>query len=228
MPLTVAQAAQLLRVDEDLVYDWIRNENLPSNFYGERYYINKVKLLDWAHRNQFPLPLEGSISEPILENAFSRGVYLTGSSVADFQSAVHLLLTHAFQIEEGALFYLFEMVSCRKNFGWGTINQYAVPLPDSPLIRAQEEASVHLLLFPAEIPWLQDQIKLLGLWLIVTPVSSLHVNLVTRVSYVLHDTDFASLLKKKVSKAELLERMKKMSRSETIPNLTISDARGKQ
>ena len=56
MQLTINQAALLLGVSEAQVHRWIRDRGMPAILFNEQYRLNRVSLMDWAQRNQIPLP----------------------------------------------------------------------------------------------------------------------------------------------------------------------------
>ncbi|HEU4417599.1 MAG TPA: PTS sugar transporter subunit IIA, partial [Planctomycetota bacterium] len=63
MQLTINQAAELLGVSESQVHRWIRDRGMPAILFNEQYRLNRVSIMDWAQRNQIPLPV------PVLDEA---------------------------------------------------------------------------------------------------------------------------------------------------------------
>jgi PTS system nitrogen regulatory IIA component len=208
MYYSVPEAAGLLGVSEDLVYVWIRNEGLPANFYAGRYHLSRVKLIDWAHRNHFPLAVEGLVSSPVLESALKRGDVLFDVSADTFSAAISEILIKCENIDKKKVCGILEMLQTRDRFGW-VIDEYGIglPTPKSPIAILSESSRVYIAYLKedsrAELPKV--------LFVILTSSPRTHLDLLSRCIFAVGDPKFRQLLEQRSRAEVLIDHMQAIS-----------------
>ena len=55
MELTAREAAKLLSVTPDILYQWVKERGLPAHRVNEHYRFNRTQLLEWATAEGVPL-----------------------------------------------------------------------------------------------------------------------------------------------------------------------------
>ena len=208
MYYSVPEAAGLLGVSEDLVYDWIRNEGLPANFYSGRYHISRVRLIDWAHRKHFPLAVEGSVMAPVLEDALKRGGVLFNISADSLPTAIRDILARSQDIDEDKISDVLEMLQTRENFGW-EVDEHGIglPMPKAPLAILPESTRVYITyLEQASLARLPKT-----LFVILTSAPRIHLNLLSRCIFAVQDPKFRQLLEARSEIGALLNHMRAIS-----------------
>lgn len=190
MHYSVPDAANLLGVAEDLVYDWIRNEGLPATFFGGRYHLNFVKLIDWAHRNRFPLPVHGSVTDPVLEGALEAGGALYNIRGENLKTALQDIFQNHIDLEKSLRNRILAMLGTRDNFGW-SINDdgIGIPLSGSPLAVLNENSRVYIA-YPETRSAPRQAEPFRALVVILVSGNSMHLNLLSRCLFAFRDPNF--------------------------------------
>jgi len=210
MQLSVSEAAHVLNVSEDVIYQWIRNGHLPAVRFGSRHRINRAKLLEWAYGKRIAVEVHGSVEEPILERAIKHG-RLDGSveveNVAQLlaEAISNLSVPRSFKTEE-----FFKYLELRENYGVvAGHSQIAVPHTGSPVVLPLPEAVVEIAYLnkPVLIGTAPCSIVMLS-FVRSTPE---HLNLLTRILFALSDQRFVSLLQHRADKETLLGRLRELS-----------------
>ena len=76
MKLTVKEAASLLGVPDERVYDWIEERSLPAQRIRGQYRINRTELLEWATERRVavsPNAFRQDVGAPSLAEALRAG-----------------------------------------------------------------------------------------------------------------------------------------------------------
>jgi excisionase family DNA binding protein len=212
MQLTVPEAAKLLHVSEDVVYQWIRYEGLPASRLSDRYRINRVRLLEWAHKQNLAIRLEGRLNEPILERAIAAGAIfrdLPCHNLGEFARTISTKIPLPTGLSAD---YFHDQLMIRQQKGWHTTGSgMLVPTARAPIILPSPEASVFITYLEDDfsghaVDKNKSQIK--AIFLIVVPASRLHINLLLRINFVLRDSGFDALIRRKAGKDELINRLR--------------------
>src|SRR5947207_14535497 len=76
MLLSVRDVAEILKVSENTVHQWMPARSLPPSQVNGECRFNKVQLLDWATANQIEIPamaFRTASAAPRLDDALERG-----------------------------------------------------------------------------------------------------------------------------------------------------------
>ena len=211
MRYSLPEAAQYLGVEEDLIYDWIRNENLPATYNSGRFCFNRLMLLEWAYRKKFRFPVEGSVSDPILENALECGGVLFDIPGNSLGEALDEIFSRRIHFEESISRKALCLIRTRNNLGWsGTEHGVALPVPSAPLVLSEESMIyiAHLKNCGVDAQ-LTENIRILFVLLVSTPV--MHLNLLSRCLFVLRDPEFCKILEDKSDVPVIMKRLRELS-----------------
>lgn len=212
MHYSVRSAADLLCVTEDLIYDWIRNEDLPAMFFAGRYHLNKLKLIDWAHNNHLMVPTEGALTEPVLEDALHGGGILDNISGGNLEAVLKEIFCQRLNLEPQSQNKILEMLKTREDFGW-SIDSQGIGMPDAgaPLVLLPESSRVYIAYVQPGSKTEGSKVALQALFIILVSNLSMHMNLLSRCSLALRDPHFQELIKSSSPAEQLLKRLSELS-----------------
>ncbi len=187
MQLTIKQAAELLGAPESQVHRWIRDRGLPAILFNEQYRLNRVSLMDWAQRNQIPLPAPSTdeVLAPLnLADALARGGIhrnLLGTSRQQVVLAAvdRLLLPPSVDRE-----LLREMILARTAHDSAAVgNGFALPHARYPFVAGVREPILGLCFLNAPIDFgAADGVAVTALFVLVSPTVRAHLQLLARVA----------------------------------------------
>lgn len=218
MHYSVPEAARLFGVAEDLVYDWIRNEGLPATFYGGRYHLNSIKLREWASLKQLPLPLEGSVTDPVLEDALRRGGVIFDVPSDSLGVALEEIFLRRLSLDSNIKSKILGMLRSRDSFGWSIAQDgVLLPSPRSPLVVLPDSPRVYIAYVSQDQKIVLRPDSFWALFVILVSAPAMHLNLLSRSLFVLRDPQFRELIAKGSGVESLSERMHALSVEPTRP-----------
>ncbi len=96
MLLSVRDVAEILKVSENTVHQWIAARSLPASQVNGECRFNKVQLLDWATENQIEIPATAfrtaSAAAPRLDDALERGGIIRNVTGGDKATILRAIL----------------------------------------------------------------------------------------------------------------------------------------
>ncbi|MBI5092858.1 MAG: PTS sugar transporter subunit IIA [Candidatus Hydrogenedentes bacterium] len=215
MDLTAKDAARLLYVSEETIYQWIHNGTLPSYRVGDRYRLNRVELLEWAtarKMNVDPEIFRGNGIRPpdlLLTSALKRGGVIYDLACADKTSALRAIcdvlpLPEKVDREELHSVLVAREALCSTGIG----NGVAIPHPRGPIVLGVSEPQVTLafLRHPIEYGAL-DMRPVSILFNIISTTVRIHLVLLSHLMFALHDPDFLSLLDERAAQDRILAKI---------------------
>lgn len=203
MNLSVKEASRLLSVSEKTIYRWIKQNILPIYKVNESYRFNRAELLEWATSRRRPVAVEAfsepessALSLPTLSAALEAGgifYRIEGRSVeAVLADAVsHLRLSDGVDRQ-----YLEQMLITREQLTSTAIGErIALPHPRNPglLNVVGSTVTICFLEHPVDFHALDGQ-AVDVLLLIITSSLRVHLHLLSRIGFVLHDKEFRRVL----------------------------------
>jgi PTS system nitrogen regulatory IIA component len=184
--LTIKQAAELLRVSESQVHRWIRDRGLPAILFNEQYRLNRVSLMDWAQRNQIPMPITSAeearpfrIAEALARGGIHRGVPGTTRLEVVAAAVDRLSLPPGVDRE-----LLREMVLARTAHDSAAIGGgIALPHARYPFVADLPEPVLGLCFPAAPIDFgAADRVPITALFVLVSPTVRMHLHVLSRLA----------------------------------------------
>lgn len=212
MDLTAREAARLLNVSEDTIYDWIQKGIVPSYRVQERYRINRVELLEWAAARRMKVSPEifrengGRPPGLLLVNALRRGGQLRDLECSDKASALkavcdRLALPDGVDRQELYNILIAREALCSTGIG----NGVGIPHPRGPIVLGISEPNVTLAYLRQPIDYgAIDGKPVDTLFVIVSTTVHVHLLILSHLMFALQDPDFHRLLEEKAALDELL------------------------
>lgn len=182
MKLGVRQAAAMLNVPEARVYRWVDDDEIPFVMIHQQPRFHRLELLEWAMEMELPITTdlyEGPQDQPLARALERGGGHQLGSALGDLATDLPVgdadreLIRTILTTREGALFVVRDGV--------------ALPRARSPFVCAGVPAAVGL--------WWRERAP--TVFLIVAPTIKEHLQLLSRLSRILHDPALVEVVRQR-------------------------------
>lgn len=212
MQLTVKDAAKLLQVSERTIYRWISEGSIPSFRVHDQHRFNRVELLEWATSRRIPLSPEifaepeGDQRVPSLAEALERGGIHYRVSGADRESVLRSVVSLLHLPEEVDREFLYSVFLARERLGsTGVGDGIAIPHVRNPVVLhvTRPEVSLCFLEHPTDFDALDGK-PVSTLFALVTPTVRSHLQVLSRLAFLLRDDHIRSVLERQGSRDEIV------------------------
>ncbi len=219
MKLTVTEAARLLAVPEQEVYDWMRARGLPYVKVQDQRFIHRARLHEWAREHYVPLHPDvfegaigaGNVFGNELAEAFDKGgltrLPMPASEHDGLRSLVAALrFPSSVDPDE-----LQSFVAARRELGF-VVDRQGVALPrlGEPILSTGAPA---LFLFAFEPDWELRAGRVSRLFVLVAPTVRVHQRLLAELDAMLHQPNFRAAVLRADTHAQLVQ----VARETAIP-----------
>lgn len=211
MNLSVREAAKMLQVDEEAIYRWIRDKDIPAQRVGDQYRFNKSELLEWATARGVRVSSaefqDGEAFEsPSLADALEVGGVHHGIAGSDRESVLEAIVA-LMPIEEQDKDLLFDFLVAREALGSTGVGEgIAIPHVRNPVVLHVGQPSITLCFLeqPVDFEAIDGQ-PVTTVFLLVSPTVRAHLYLLSRLSAALHDPDFKAAVLRRAPAQEILD-----------------------
>lgn len=212
MKLRVKDAAALLHVSEKTIYRWVSQGKLPFHRVNNQYRFNRADLLEWATAQGVPIsPL--LIEEPdhadipsLAEALKTGGIHyrVEGADKASVLGSVVNILALPQEVDSD---FLYQVLLARESLGsTGVGDGIAIPHVRNPITLHVARPLVALCFLETPIDFQSiDGKPVHTLFTIVSPTIKAHLNLLSKLSYGLRESDFAGAVARIGSREEILQ-----------------------
>jgi nitrogen PTS system EIIA component len=221
MLMKVSEVAALLKVEESSVLKWIKKEKLPATLVSGSYRINRVDLLEWATEHAIMVPpelfavAEADIHYPTLSEALEAGgVYcgVPGKDKLEVLRSVVGLLKLPPQMDPD---FLLQVLLAREALGTTAIGGgIAIPHVRNPILLQNKPVPAISLCFlanPIDFGALDGE-PVRMLFLLTSPTVKVHLHLLSRLAFALHDPQFRGTLNLACDPAGIIEAARRFER----------------
>ncbi len=218
MQLTVKDAARLFAVSEKTIYRWIKQELIPAYRINEQFRFNRSELLEWATSRRiqvspslFAETESNGTPLPSLVDALATGgvVYRLGGN--DKPSMLRAMVDAMKLPDEVNREFLFQVLLARETLGsTGIGDGIAVPHVRNPIVLHVTRPTVTLCFLENPIDFgALDGRPVSTLFALISPSVRAHLHLLSRLGFVLRDTDFKAAIEREASREELMASLAK-------------------
>jgi PTS system nitrogen regulatory IIA component len=221
MLMKASEIATLLKIDESMVVKWIKKQKLPATLVNGSYRINRVDLLEWATEHSIKVPPElfeaaqADIHYPTLAEALEAGGVHCGvkgeDKLAVLRSVVNLLKLPPQMDPE----FLLQVLLAREALGTTAIGDgIAIPHVRNPILLQNRPAPAITLCFlanPIDFGALDGE-PVRMLFMLTSPTVKVHLHLLSRLAYALHDPQFRATLNLACDPDGILEAARRFER----------------
>jgi len=226
MQLSIRDLTRLLNTTESTVSRWIRQRGLPAHQVGGQYRVNRAELLEWATANQVRVSLElfdhleaDAETVPTLSEALEVGGIHYDVQDTTKEKAIHALvqiLPLPDGIDRELLLRLFLAREASASTGIG--NGIAVPHVRNPIVLhvARPAVTLAFLTQPVDFGALDGK-PVHILFSIISPTNRTHLQLLSRLSFALHDSQLRDTLLRKATREEIMAEIRRVESGMSTP-----------
>jgi PTS system nitrogen regulatory IIA component len=213
MQLSIKDVARLIDTDENTIYQWIRQDNIPYFRINDEYRFNRADLLEWAtgrrlkfNANMFIDDDQEATSMPGIAQALEVGGVMHRVGGTD-QASVLRSVVNAMRLPETVdKDFLYSVLLARETLGsTGVGGGIAIPHVRNPVV-------LHIATPSATLCFLENAIDFKAidgkpvniLFTLISPTVQMHLHLLSRLGLVLRDSDFRDALDRKAPVEEIL------------------------
>jgi len=225
MDLTPKDAAKMLKVSVETIYDWIRKGTLPGYRLRDKYRLNRVELLEWASARQMNVSPDlfrqddGERDELLLTNALRRGGVVYDLPCTDRRSALRaicdaiVLPAHVNRDELHDVLVAREAL-CSTGIG----NGIAIPHPRGPIVLGISEPSLTLFFpkHPIEYGAIDGK-PVTMLFVILSTTVHVHLTMLSHLMFALQKIEFKRLLEGRAPQAQLFDYLQGIEQTMSRP-----------
>ena len=213
MRLTVRDVAQLLNVSEKTIYRWVSNGEIPYYRLKEQYRFSKAEILEWATAKRLPLseemlapPEEDTAPLPDVSQAIQAGgiFYRVGGND---KAAVLKSVVDALRLPDDVdRDFLLRILLAREAQGSTGIGEgIAIPHVRNPIVLAGALPSITLSFLERPVDFgAIDGAPVRVLFTIISSTIRMHLHLLSRLAFILHDADCKAAVLSEASREDLL------------------------
>jgi PTS system nitrogen regulatory IIA component len=219
MQLTVRDVSKALDVSESTVARWIKQRGLPARYVAGQYRFNRAELLEWATAQKIKVSLElfnqldaDPEAVPTLAEAIEAGgiFYNLPDSTKErtLRSLVQVLPVPD-GVDRELLLRLFLAREACASTGIG--NGIALPHVRNPIVLHVSRPLITLAFLekPVDFGALDGQ-PVQILFSLISPTPRCHLQLLSRLSFVLHGGPFRALLDRQAPQEEILAELRRV------------------
>jgi PTS system nitrogen regulatory IIA component len=219
MQLSIRDLTKLLNAAESTVTQWIKQRSLPAQHVAGQYRVNRAELLEWATANQVRVSLElfdhleaDAESVPCLAVALEAGGIHYGLQDTNKDRALRALvqvLPLPDEVDRELLLHLFLAREASASTAIG--DGIAIPHVRNPIVLhvARPLVTLAFLEKPVDFGALDGK-PVHVLFSIISPTNRSHLQLLSRLSFALHDTKFRDALVHQAPREEILQEVRRV------------------
>jgi len=211
MELKIKDIVGLLQVSEKTVYRWIKDKKIPCYRINHQYRFNRTEINEWILSSKIELSsslinLTNPYRQDSLAQLLEKGgivSQVSGENVQEvLRNAIQRIDTPQNISKEEVLSAL---LSREELMPTAIGNGIAIPHPRNPIITDLKSASVSIccLAKPVDFGSLDAQ-PVHTLFILITASPKMHLEVLSKISYLCQDAAFLNMLKDKAPKEDVL------------------------
>lgn len=226
MQLSVKEAARLLKVSETTVYRWIRTGSIPASQISDQVRLSKAELLEWASSRKIPVDPQmfseenGSNGQgPRLSDVFRAGGVFHGIQGKDKATVLREVLNRLTLPEDMDRAFLCDIFLARESLGSTAIGDgIAIPHVRHPNVLQACTPMIALCFLETPIDFeAADGKPVRTLFMLFSPTVRLHLQVLSKLVFLLRNPDFAAALERRAQADELIAIIQRAETSLPTP-----------
>jgi nitrogen PTS system EIIA component len=225
---TVRQVSKFLNVTESTIARWIKQRGLPAQHVGGQYRFHRAEVLEWATANQIRVALEmfdepemPREPAPSLAAALEAGGIHYGLEDTNKECALRAVV-NALPLPDGTdrelLFRLFQAREAAASTGIG--DGIAIPHVRNPIVLNVDQPIVSLCFLKQPVDFgALDGRPVQVLFSLICPTTRDHLQMLSRLSYALHDSRFKKVVARQGEREEILAEIHRIEEALTLPGV---------
>jgi nitrogen PTS system EIIA component len=226
MQLSIRDLTNLLNMTESTVARWIKQRSLPAQQVGGQFRVNRAELLEWATANNVKVSLElfdhldaDAETVPSLSEALEIGgihYHLQDTNKSQALRALVQVLPLPDGVDREMLLRLFLAREASASTAVG--DGIAIPHVRNPIVLhvARPTMTLAFLARPVDFGALDGK-PVHVLFSIISPTNRTHLQLLSRLSFALHDGKLRETLIRQAPREEILQEVRRVEVGMDVP-----------
>src|SRR5258708_23908917 len=220
MQLNVREVSKLLRVSEKKVYDWIKRGVLKADRVNDQYRLHRSDLLERTSSREidiaaqiFEAPAAG-VSVGRLADALCAGGVFYGLA-GDDKPAVLRAIVNKLALPPGSdRESIAQLLLAREALGSTAIGDgIAIPHVRRPILLNASSPAISLCFLEESVDFgAFDGKPVFAIFLLINPTARMHLHLLSRLSFALHDPQLKAALVRRAPRDEILVQFHRSDR----------------
>lgn len=222
MQLSIRDLTRILNAPESTILRWIKQRALPARQIGGHYRVNRAELLEWAMASNVQVSLElfdhleaDAEEVPSLAEALERGgihYQLEDTSKDNALRALVRVLPLPDGVDRELLLRLFLAREASASTAIG--DGIAIPHVRNPIVLNVTRPALTLAFLSRPVDFgALDAKPVHVLFSIVSPTNRCHLQLLSRLSFALHDQKLREVLARHAPVAEIMTQIQRLEAS---------------
>lgn len=213
MQLNVREVSKLLRVSEKKVYDWIKRGILRADKVKDQYRLHRSDLLERTASREIDIPAQ-IFEAPIaaggfvysLADALRAGGIFYGLQGDDKPAVLRAIVDSLPVPSSSDRASILQLLLAREALGSTAIGDgIAIPHVRRPILLNAAGPSIALCFLEQPVDFAAfDGQPVFAIFLLISPTAHMHLRLLSRLSYSLHDPELRAALARRAAPAEIL------------------------
>jgi len=231
MKLTVREAARLLSVPERELYRWVDDGEVPFYLVNHHPLFSRAELLEWAMARHLPLSPElfEEGAHPVhLGDALALGGVHTDVGGADRDAVLAAVVDRLPIADADDREMVLSILRAREaQLSTGVGRGIAIPHVRAPLVFAGHPAALALCFLAHPVKFgAVDDLPVHTVFALVTPTIRNHLQLLSRLSYALHDAGFAAAIARRAPADEIVAAARRIDATLAVTRARPPTAHG--
>ncbi len=225
MQLTVKDLSRLLNISERTIYRWIKSNMIPAYRIHDQYRFNRAEILQWTTANKIGVSHEifqekDDKDAPVirLSEAVKRGGIYYRIGGQDKESALRSVIDIIRLPEEEDRELILKVILAREELGSTGIGEgIAVPHARTPIVLHVPQAIVAVCFLEQAVDFgALDGQPVNCLFLLISPTVRAHLQMLSKIAFVLKDPLAKNVILKQESREAILEAIERVE--QTLPS----------
>ncbi len=232
MQLNVREVSKLLKVSEKKVYDWIKRGILRADRVNHQYRLHRSDLLERTSSREIDIPAHifeapspaGVSFHPLADALHAGGIFygLQGDHKAAVLSAIVNSLALPSNTDRESL---AQLLRAREALGSTAIGEgIAIPHVRRPILLSTSSPAISLCFLekPVDFGAFDGQL-VFAIFLLISPTARMHLHLLSRLSFALHDSQLKAALVHRAPRDEIIANFERAERAIKEPHIEAED-----
>ncbi|WP_333646226.1 PTS sugar transporter subunit IIA [Candidatus Binatus sp.] len=232
MHLNVREVSKLLKVSEKKVYDWINRGILRADRVNDQYRLHRSDLLERTSSREidipaqiFEVPSSAGVFIPRLAEALNAGGIFYGLRGDDKATVLRAIVNSLAVPSNSDRESLAQLLLAREALGSTAIGEgIAIPHVRRPILLNTSSPAISLCFLEKPVDFgAFDGQPVFAIFLLISPTARMHLHLLSRLSFALHDSQLKAALVHRAARDEILAEFERVERAIKEPDLGAAD-----
>ena len=232
MHLKVREASKLLQVSEKKVYDWIKRGILRADRVNDQYRLHRSDLLEQTSSREidipaqiFEAPTSAGVVMPRMAEALNAGGIFYGLQGDDKAAVLGAIVNSLALPPNTDRESLAQLLLAREALGSTAIGEgIAIPHVRRPILLNTSSPAISLCFLEKPVDFgAFDGQPVFAIFLLISPTARMHLHLLSRLSFALHDSQLKAALVHRAARDEILAEFERVERAMKEPHVEAED-----